>query len=288
MTCKLVMIEGLPGSGKSTHAQWTREILTELGQETRLYLEGNLEHPADYDGVACYESEEFRQLLTEQEDLSSLLEKSSVRRGDRYFIPYRKLREEAGADFPDLLAGQMFQHDVYELPFDRHAEVLTEKWREYGQEAEGRHTMDIFECCFLQNPLTVGLIKYDVPKQDIRQYVRRLEESILKLDPVVIYIDQQAVDRSFRKAVDERPREWCEGFIEYYTGQGFGKNRGLTGLEGTIEILRYKREFTLELLESLRLRKIILNNTAYDPVKSKAELRDILESLVVSKEICDI
>ncbi|WP_235218458.1 hypothetical protein [Paenibacillus sp. FSL R7-269] len=50
---KLVLVEGLPGYGKSTTAQLVYEILTEMNVSAQLVLEGNLDHPADYDGVAC-------------------------------------------------------------------------------------------------------------------------------------------------------------------------------------------------------------------------------------------
>jgi thymidylate kinase len=57
MNTKLILIEGLPGSGKSTTAGMAAEILKQKGIETNLFLEGNLDHPADYDGVAFFQKE---------------------------------------------------------------------------------------------------------------------------------------------------------------------------------------------------------------------------------------
>ncbi len=282
MSCKLVLIEGLPGAGKSTYAGWAHEILAESGLEPKLFLEGNLEHPADYDGVSCFSDQEYRRLLSENSTYASLLEQNSICRGDQYFIPYRRLREVEGIYFPDELAHRLFQNDVYELSFEQNAELIVQRWSQFAEEAARQQAIYIFECCFIQNPLTVGLVKHNVPKEAILRYVRRLEQAVRRLDPVIIYIDQENVDRTFRKAVKERPDSWSEGFIGYYTGQGYGRSRGLTGVEGTVEVLRHKRELALEIVDALQSSKLILNNTAYDPVSGKRELGKALECLVVT------
>lgn len=283
MTCKLVLIEGLPGSGKSTHAKWAAEILTELGVEARLCMEGDLDHPADYDGVACYRPEEYFSLLLEYGTYRELLEANAFRSGERYFIPYRKMKNARPDEVPDELVNLLFRNDIYELPLDQNADLIAEKWTDFGAEAGKRKGSWVFECCFIQNPLTVGMVKLNAPKETLIRYVERLEQAVSGLDPLLIYIDQEDVDRSFRKAVEERPKEWSEGFIHYYTEQdhSFAKSHGLTGVEGTVEVLRRKRELALEIMGGLRIHKRIINNTAYDPVKSKAELREILKTYVI-------
>lgn len=52
MARRLILIEGLPGSGKSTVAEMVSEILKGQGKEVQLFQEGNLDHPADYEGVS--------------------------------------------------------------------------------------------------------------------------------------------------------------------------------------------------------------------------------------------
>lgn len=63
MKTKLIMVEGLPGFGKSTTSRMIYDILTERNIEARLVLEGDVDHPADYEGTACVTEEEFGQLL---------------------------------------------------------------------------------------------------------------------------------------------------------------------------------------------------------------------------------
>jgi len=63
MNARLILVEGLPGFGKSTTAKLIHEILAEENIQAELFLEGNLDHPADYDGVSCFDEKEFDRLL---------------------------------------------------------------------------------------------------------------------------------------------------------------------------------------------------------------------------------
>ena len=45
MNAKLIIVEGLPGFGKSTTAKLINEILSQNKIEVELFLEGNLNHP---------------------------------------------------------------------------------------------------------------------------------------------------------------------------------------------------------------------------------------------------
>ncbi|WKL00602.1 adenylyl-sulfate kinase [Paenibacillus amylolyticus] len=100
ITRRLILIEGLPGSGKSTVAQMVSEILKGKGKEVQLFQEGNLDHPADYEGVAFYHTGDFRTLLTTHEEYREILESNATVHGQGFLIPYRKMKEQWGIELP--------------------------------------------------------------------------------------------------------------------------------------------------------------------------------------------
>ncbi|AWB43030.1 hypothetical protein DCC85_01475 [Paenibacillus sp. CAA11] len=279
MNTRLVLVEGLPGFGKSTIARLMSEVLTEQGMKVRLFEEGNLEHPADYDGTSYFTDDEFAELISEfhaSEEFEGLLQSWAVRHGGGWLLPYRKLLEGAGSQLPEELVRRMAEGDIYELPFKLGRELITEKWRRFGAAAAQEDCVYIFDCCFIQNPATLGMIKYDAPKEEVAGFVMDLAEAVKALNPLLIYVNRDNLEAAFLRAVKERPEAWSEGFIPYYTEQGYGRRRGLRGLEGTLEVLKSRREFELELIEQLEMNKVLLNNSQADLHAAKLELTRIL------------
>jgi hypothetical protein len=96
------------------------------------------------------------------------------------------------------------------------------------------------------------------------------------LNPLLIYVEQNDLEHSFRKAVKERPLEWSEGFIDYYTNQGYGKINGYQGLEGTIKVLQARRELEEEIIKGLSIGKLKVDNSSYNRTEYKQTLADCI------------
>ncbi len=275
---KLILIEGLPGSGKTTAAGLVHELLAAMDIDARLYTEGNLEHPADYDGVACFEEHEFAELLCSYDEYSDFLNEHIIRQDGRCFLEYRKLQQEYGPEFPDELLQAIFQKDIYELPLEDNRKLITERWRKFTANAGAGQDTFIFDCCFIQNPVTAGMIKYGADKETVAGYVTELASIIEPLNPLLIYITQHDLDHSFKKAVRERPVEWSQGFIEYYTNQGYGAQRQYSGLEGTLQVLKARQELEADIYSSLTIAKHKADNSAFDSEGLEQRIAGILET----------
>lgn len=277
MKTKLIMVEGLPGFGKSTTSRMIYDILTERSIETRLVMEGDVDHPADYEGTACLTEEDFRRLLEAAGSFKEILIERASKKGSWNLIPYQKLKNEYGTSFPDDLYHSLSKQDIYELPLDLNRRLITERWEAFAEQALQEPVFMIFECCFIQNPVTIGMVKYDAPDDQLMDYVLGLEKAILGLNPVLFYIEQDNLEYAFRKAIRERPEAWSTGFVHYYTQQGYGKHHGLEGVEGTLEVLEARRRLEYRILDSLGLNKERMNNSHYDQETYRIMLIDKLK-----------
>ncbi|MBD3922591.1 hypothetical protein H8B09_27945 [Paenibacillus sp. PR3] len=277
MRPNLILIEGLPGSGKSTTAQLVHEIMKELNIHSQLILEGNLDHPADYDGVAYFNKVEYDELLNALDrSFRDLVNERTIRLGDNCFLEYRKLFNELGSVVPDDLRQACASKDIYELSLGQNRKLIVDRWKQFAERAVLGSDTYIFECCFIQNPVTMGMIKYGADEEDVVSYVLELASAAEKLNPLLIYVDQNDLDHSFRKAVDERPQEWSEGFIDYYTNQGYGKRQGYEGLEGTIHVLNARSELEQIIFNRLSIAKMKVNNSSFDRDHYKRILTGII------------
>ena len=276
MNTKLVLIEGQPGSGKTTTAKLVDEILRENQVPTELYLEGNLDHPADYDAVSFYTIEEFQQLLVDHPEYTNLLHQHSEPIDQGILIPYGKVRNQFDDAFPEELIHNLFQHDIYELPLEQNMNLITNKWQSFAKNAKQGNQTFIFECAFIQNPVTIGMMKYAASNEVVKNYIKKLYEAINDLNPLLIYVNQDNLEASFRKAVKERSKEWSEHFIEYCINQGYGKQIEAQGLTGCIDVLKARKVLEEEIYHELPIQKTIINNSHYEQLHYKKELEEII------------
>ncbi|MBT2679909.1 hypothetical protein J7E38_12920 [Bacillus sp. ISL-35] len=277
MKTKLILVEGLPGSGKSTTAKLIHELLIENQVPAELFMEGNLDHPADYEGVAYFTEEEFEELLKKSDSLSKVFQDEVTVKRSRHLLPYMKIKNELGDGFPDELFAAISENDVYELPLEENIAIISESWEEFGKQAAEEEKVYIFECCFIQNPVTMGMVKYGAADEATIDYVKKLAQAVEALNPLLVYVKQEDIEKSFRKAVSERSNDWFNGFVHYYTSQGYGLVNSLSGLEGTINVLKARQELESRILKNLTMPAYILNNSQFDFEKHRGNLEEILE-----------
>ena len=68
--------------------------------------------------------------------------------------------------------------------------------------------------------------------------------------------------------------------MNYYTNQGYGKENKLEGLEGTLEVLKARKELESEILNELNLDIYILNNSEFNMDKHKDKLISIIKKYI--------
>jgi hypothetical protein len=154
--------------------------------------------------------------------------------------------------------------DVYELPVEDYVEVALEKWKEFVEQAKSGVHEYILECCYLQNPFTFLLGKHNCSKEIIFNFLNQITNVITELDPVIVYFEQDNVAENLKKIRQERSVEWFDFITWYYTGQEYGKARGLTGESGVLSFLEERKELEKEFLQGATARSIMINNTNAD------------------------
>lgn len=273
---KLILVEGLPGFGKSTTARLVYDILKERNVEVELFLEGDLQHPADFEGVAFFTNAEMKQLFLKHELQIDLLKQHIEVNEDGFFIPYQKLQHKLGIELTPELLDLLMKKDIYELPLEQNQYLIEKRWMAFAERAQKSEKITIFECCFIQNPITVGMIKHNTHKENILTYIKSLEKAVEVLNPLLLYVNQDDLKFSFEKAIIERPKEWFEGFVNYYANQAYANENNYTGLEGTLKILEARKQLEMTILEQLSIRKEIVNNSNYDIQSYQTALKGLL------------
>ncbi len=259
---KLVLVEGIPGSGKSTTARFVCDWLENHGQRPVLFLEGDWDHPADFESVACLDEREYAALQAQFPKQAAFLAEHAWREEDAWFFNYRRLEHEHAGQVPDALFAALAHFEIYDLPAEKHQRLLLKRWRNFTARAVTEELFYVFECCFLQNPLTTLLARHNLPTKTVYQHVFTLAEIVAPLQPRLIYLAQTDVRATLETIRQQRPQEWADFVTWYLTGQAYGKRHGLGGWGGVTDFYAARQALELEFLQTLPIDSLILSDSA--------------------------
>ena len=234
MNHRLYIIEGLPCSGKSTTSAFVAELLKQQGKVC-FVDEGTGNHPADYE----FHAPAPAGLISDEVQIVSL------------------------KDYSGELFDQLLQYKIYDfLPWKTEKPVMLEKWRQFVREAQ-EDMIYVFNCVLLQNPMCETMMRFGFSEEESRQHIAQIAEIIRPLNPVVIYLKNEDIADSVRKAAAERPG-WLDSVIDYHVHGAYGKSIEAKGFEGYIHCLTERQERELRILSTLPVESLILENPQRD------------------------
>jgi hypothetical protein len=152
---RLILLEGVPGSGKSTAGVFLQSHLEKAGIPVRFWREGDFDNPADFEGVACLNPAQYRNLIARHPEFGTLLAEQLTVQGDDYLIKYRKLQSLYPEQIPSKLILELSGYDVYDgLSLQDYCRLALQRWQDFRTFTVQSNEITILECCFLQNPQT--------------------------------------------------------------------------------------------------------------------------------------
>lgn len=270
---KLILLEGIPGSGKSSAGDFAQGLLERQGLAVRFWREGDLDHPADFEGVAGMSEGYYRDLLARFPHLAALIQQHTAMRGADYLLSYRKLQYNHPEAMSQALIDELARRDVYDgLPMAEYCRLALDRWRDFWQVAAQSDTVTILECCLLQNPLTVLLARHDADPQAAREHIAQIAAIIQPLHPLAIYLSPLDTRAALDRVRAERPAEWADFVAWYLTGQAYGRTHPVAGWEGVIQFYAMRQKLEIDLLTKLPLPSLVIEHAGQEWERCNAEI----------------
>lgn len=241
---RLVLIEGIPGAGKTTSARRLADLLRAAGQRCVLFLEGDPQ-PADLAWQWWLSHPEFEMLLHRWPEAADTLRACSWHGRAGVSVAYTKLdRDRLGPRWTEVERSTADREPFNGVVApEQFVEILATRWAEFGQDETPRAGYVIFESALLQNTLIELLLwaQWDVARISVA--LDRLLQSVAALSPVVVRLVTADVDATVAAAAAERIDErghpwWYEGFRSYVADTPWARSRGLSDAAAGLAFLR--------------------------------------------------
>lgn len=256
---KLYIIEGLPCSGKSTVSKFAAERLSKANK-VNFIDEGSGNHPADFEFHAFLSEQTLQNFPSES---IPIIKEKSERIAGGYAVPIN--------EFCGEIQAELFRYKIYDiLPWEEEMPVMLEKWRTFAESADD-NTVYVFNCVFLQNPMCETMMRFNFSEEESYSYISRLAEIIKPLNPVVIYLKNDDIAESVRKASTERDG-WLDAVIGYHEQGEYGETIGARGFDGYIACLKERQRRELSILSRLSIKSVIIENPQRDWDKAYEEI----------------
>lgn len=270
MKNRLILVEGIPGSGKTTISKKIKNHLVSKGLEVLLYNEGDM-HPADMAWNALLNMDEYNNIIDEYKTHEKIIKENSIFEDDYVILAYTKLGFHRKQN---KLMNFLEEREIYDgrVSADTFKQIHLKRWKKFGEEMkENKNKIVIFECSFLQNHVNELLAIHDKDFDYIRDYLNELIGTVTELKPKLIYLNQASIKETINRVSKERVSHnkdmypgWLETSIEYFKNSSYGKRNNINGFDGLIRYFEKRQEIELGIIKSLALDKLIIYNKNYD------------------------
>jgi molybdopterin-guanine dinucleotide biosynthesis protein len=166
-----------------------------------------------------------------------------------------------------------------DMPAAQLAKSAAACWCAYANHASMSESITVVDGQLFHGNLT-SLFLLDADMALIRGYVHDVVAAIKPLRPLLIYFNQDDVDRAIRAVAAERGDAWVTYQLNWKLTSPYAVRHGLAGLEGLVELYRDYRKLTDRLYADLDIPKISIENSG----REWAKYEEIIDSILLNPD----
>lgn len=205
-----ILLEGLPGTGKSTNSFFLLNQLERAGAKTRWFHEVARPHPVLFFDEAYFTLDQYAALLRDHPAAESALQAALQIRSNSVGIDLLEVEwhhlDEIGREAFEALKA----HDAWNLDLDQYTEAALNKWTWYVHMAlKEDAAVHIFDSALFQFQIFTFLLE-NAPATRIEAFVGQLIDILAPLNPLLIYLYRGDVRKTIDFLVDLRGEDFLE------------------------------------------------------------------------------
>ena len=170
MASKLILLEGVPCTGKTSGARFVASQLRGWHKSVHLFTEESPTNPVDLMNYAFLTPEQYREFPEEDRVLFPVEETENPK---GYLIPLNELHES--------LQQELESYRFYGCqPWEVERPLMLARWKAFAEKAMKEEAVWVFDGMFFQNPVCEMMMWFDLPQAEIENFMANLPTSSVR------------------------------------------------------------------------------------------------------------
>jgi len=246
---KLIFIEGLPGTGKSTVSERICKLLENQAIPAELLLEFNDKIPSNFYAIAGIPKFDFANLSVKEVIIKET--------ENYFFVDMRKCTEEKARALKNYDIGDEFNEYISSQEYAR---CTLEWWRSWVVNNETESVL-VLDSAYMQCPINEMIFRGS-SDTEIKSYIQAIAKIITPLNPVCIYLRRENARIAIDFAKAAKGEHWAKGVEEGLAQNGFSD--------------LFDRRFSLEQSLVTLIPNIICNVYDYDWSDVEVKIQELI------------
>ena len=249
---RLILVEGLPGTGKTTISKWLSNTLIDRGESVILMNEGDERIPCDFYRTAGIPKNEFESLCIQHHFQRDILFKTALLTKNYVFLRIDKCPAHVSQKIECWDMGEESNPNILVADYIACMLERLEYW--VGSLINSSETV-IIDSGYLQNPINELLFR-NATNDEVRAFINAITELLIPLNPICIYLRRDNAEEAISFAKMAKGKGWADGVDE------------LLKQNGCENFFQRRFELELELLQNIENINCHITGNNWDDVKN--------------------
>ncbi len=210
---QLIMIEGLPGTGKSTITDW---LGRSFNMSTPIF-EDDTRIPCNFCGIAGVPISDFQILCVENKDFIQLVKENTLITKNYAYLKMQNYSE----DIINLLKRwDMGDEWNKTITVKDYISCALEYFKYWVINIAPELNISIIDSGFLQNPINELLFR-KATDDEVIFYIKEIFNIVKDLNPICVYLCRNSADEAINFAKKVKGQGWSDGIDELLNTSGY-------------------------------------------------------------------
>ena len=213
---RLILVEGLPGTGKTTISKWLAAALTSRGESVALMSEGDERVPCDFYNTAGIPKKEFESLCAKHNFDRDTLLKIALSTKNYVCLRLDKCPDNV---LEKIKCWDMGEESNQHITIADYISCALERLEYWAASQMSNSETIIIDSGYLQNPIN-GLLFRGATNEKVRTFVNAISDLLNPLNPVCIYLRRGNAEESISFAKMAKGKGWADRVDKLLTQRG--------------------------------------------------------------------